>query len=98
MPVEIEKNGPVWTVIHNRPEARNAMDPEHAEALCEAMMEFDASDADIAVLTGAEGFFCAGWDLKYAASLSDPEKMEADFAALSFGPGSSPAPRGAPEP
>lgn len=95
MPVEIEKNGPVWTVIHNRPEARNAMDPEHAEALCEAMMEFDASDADIAVLTGAEGFFCAGWDLKYAASLSDPEKMEADFAALSFGPGSSPAPRGA---
>jgi len=29
----IEKNGPVWTIIHSRPEARNAMDPEHAKAL-----------------------------------------------------------------
>ena len=28
MAVRIEKDGPVWTVIHDRPEARNAMDPE----------------------------------------------------------------------
>jgi len=27
MAVRIEKEGPVWTVIHYRPEARNAMDP-----------------------------------------------------------------------
>ncbi|GIT47782.1 MAG: hypothetical protein Ct9H300mP13_5780 [Gammaproteobacteria bacterium] len=28
MAVRIEKSGAVWTVIHSRPEARNAMDPE----------------------------------------------------------------------
>lgn len=33
MPVRVEKNGAVWTVIHSRLEARNAMDVEHARAL-----------------------------------------------------------------
>jgi hypothetical protein len=33
MAVRIEKKGRVWTVIHSRPEARNAMDPESANAL-----------------------------------------------------------------
>jgi hypothetical protein len=28
MTVRIEKDGPVWTVTHSRPEARNAMDPK----------------------------------------------------------------------
>ena len=42
MVVRIEKDGPVWTVIHDRPEARNAMDPESADALTEAFLEFDA--------------------------------------------------------
>ena len=27
MTVRVEKDGAVWTVIHSRPEARNAMDP-----------------------------------------------------------------------
>ena len=31
MAVRIEKDGPVWTVIHDR--ARNAMDPESADAI-----------------------------------------------------------------
>ncbi len=44
MTVEIKKSGPVWTVIHNRPEARNAMDPESADALTRAFLEFDADD------------------------------------------------------
>ena len=42
MTVRIEKNGPVWTIIHDRPEARNAMDPESADALTGAFLEFDA--------------------------------------------------------
>src|SRR6202040_4269520 len=42
MTVKIETSGPVWTVIHNRPEARNAMDPESADALTRAFLEFDA--------------------------------------------------------
>jgi enoyl-CoA hydratase/carnithine racemase len=38
MTVRIEKDGPVWTVIHDRPQARNAMDPESADALTAAFL------------------------------------------------------------
>ena len=70
MTVRIEKNGPVWTVIHDRPEARNAMDPSSADALTRAFLEFDADDAArVAVLYGEGGAFCAGWDLKYVSTL-----------------------------
>ena len=70
MAVRIEKNGSVWTVIHDRPEARNAMDPMSADALTAAFLEFDADkNASVAVFYGAGGAFCAGWDLKYVSTL-----------------------------
>lgn len=70
MSVTIEKNGPVWTVIHDRPEARNAMDPDSADALTQAFLEFNSDpDAAVAVFYGKGGAFCAGWDLKYVSSL-----------------------------
>src|SRR3989454_5349799 len=74
MTVRIEKKGKVWTVIHSRPQARNAMDPESADALVEAFAAFDRdADAAVAVLWGEGGAFCAGWDLKYCGSLvEDP--------------------------
>jgi enoyl-CoA hydratase len=51
MTVRIEKDGSVWTVIHDRPEARNAMDPASADALTAAFLEFDADkSASVAVL------------------------------------------------
>jgi enoyl-CoA hydratase len=68
MTVRIEKEGKVWTVIHSRPEAKNAMDPASAEALVEAFQSFDRDPgAAVAVLWGEGGAFCAGFDLKYAA-------------------------------
>lgn len=74
MTVRIEKNGPVWTVIHSRFEARNAMDPTSARELFEAFIEFDNDpSAAVAVFWGEGGAFCAGWDLKQAASLSDDD-------------------------
>jgi len=70
MAVRIEKSGSVWTVIHSRSEARNAMDPESADALTEAFLEFDRDDsASVAVFWGEGGAFCAGWDLKYVSTL-----------------------------
>jgi enoyl-CoA hydratase len=70
MTVRIEKDGPVWTVIHDRPEARNAMDPASADALTAAFLEFDADrSASVAVFYGAGGAFCAGWDLKFVSTL-----------------------------
>lgn len=92
MTIEIEKNQLVWTIIHNRPEARNAMDPDSADGLVEAFEAFEKSDARVAVLWGAGGSFCAGWDLKYAASLSQDERAEINN--LDFPIGSAPAPRG----
>ena len=70
MSVRIEKDGAVWTIIHDRPQARNAMDPQSADALTRAFLEFDAAkDASVAVFWGAGGAFCSGWDLKYVSTL-----------------------------
>ena len=63
MTVEIAKTDDVWTIIHNRPEARNAMDPKSADDLVEAFNEFNKSDAKVGVFYGEGGAFCAGWDL-----------------------------------
>jgi enoyl-CoA hydratase len=72
MTVRVEKSGLVWTVIHSRPQARNAMDPESADALTRAFLEFDAdATARVAVLYGEGGAFCAGWDLKYVSALHE---------------------------
>jgi enoyl-CoA hydratase len=82
MTVRIEKRARVWTVIHSRPQARNAMDPESADALVDAFQRFDRDpDAAVAVLWGEGGSFCAGWDLKYGASLMrDPTPIhEIDY-------------------
>ena len=77
MAVRIEKRESVWTIIHSRPEARGAMDPDSAKALYDAFVDFDNDDsASVAVFWGEGGSFCAGWDLKYAASLSDESALE----------------------
>ena len=68
--VRVEKSGPVWTVIHSRPEERNAMDPASADALAAAFQSFDAHSATVvAVLWGEGRAFCAGWNLEYSTSL-----------------------------
>ncbi|WIM87522.1 crotonase/enoyl-CoA hydratase family protein [Candidatus Mycobacterium wuenschmannii] len=64
-PVRVERNGPVTTVIIDRPGARNAVNGPTAKALYEAFEEFDRDDsAAVAVLWGDHGTFCAGADLK----------------------------------
>ena len=78
MTVRIEKDGAVWTVIHSRAEARNAMDPDSADALTQAFLDFDADDkAAVAVFWGEGGAFCAGWDLKFVSTL-DPDRPLGD--------------------
>ena len=68
MSVRVERRGAVTIVTLDRPEARNAVDSAHAEALTSAFEEFDADAAQsVAVLHGAGGVFCAGADLKAVA-------------------------------
>jgi enoyl-CoA hydratase len=67
MGVAVERNGPVTTVILDRPEVRNAVDGPTAQALADAFRAFEADDgARVGVLWGAGGAFCAGADLRAA--------------------------------
>ena len=82
MTVRIEKKAKITTIIHSRAEQRNAMDPESADALVNAFLEFENDDeSNVAVLWGEGGAFCAGWDLKYGSSLMGEKRplLELDF-------------------
>jgi enoyl-CoA hydratase len=70
----VEKNGPVTTIIINRPRVRNALDIEAANLLAKAIKRFENDpDAKVAVLWGAGGSFCSGADLKELAVDPDYE-------------------------
>lgn len=65
MSIHTDRDGPVLTVTIDRPEARNAVDGPTAERLAAAFRAFEADDdVTVAILTGADGTFCAGADLK----------------------------------
>lgn len=68
--LRVERRGPVALLTLNRPDRRNALCPELADALIEAAARLGA-DADVraAVLTGAGDTFCAGADLASLKSL-----------------------------
>lgn len=72
--VLVEQRGAAQIITINRPFARNAVDPPTAAALKAAFLDGEASD-DIAVhiLTGANGHFCAGADLK---AVSEGQRYE----------------------
>lgn len=48
MSISVEKNGPIATVILNRPERRNAVDRATAQTLADAFREFEADDEALA--------------------------------------------------
>jgi enoyl-CoA hydratase/carnithine racemase len=76
--MRVERNGAVTTVVISRPEVRNAVDREHAQALADAFRAFDADPAaHAAVLFGEHGTFCAGADLKAMAE-GRGNRMEPD--------------------
>src|SRR6266542_5653050 len=75
--VRTEADGPVLIVTIDRPERRNAVDPATARELAGAFRAFDRDDAaSVAVLTGAGGHFCAGFDLGALAAGDAPTFSE----------------------
>src|SRR5215467_5061426 len=63
-----ERDGDIAIVTLNRPQMRNAVNAATARALADAFQKFDHNDElKVAVLTGAGGTFCAGFDLKELA-------------------------------
>lgn len=73
--VEVVSAEGVMTVTITRPEVRNAVDVETAAALAGAFRRFEAdATLSVAVLTGADGNFCAGFDLK-ALVADNPSRL-----------------------
>ena len=85
MTIRTERRGATTIVTIDRPESRNAVNPEMAEALFDAFAAFDADESQsVAILTGVPGAFCAGFDLKHAAGSVDEgwfaeHALEANF-------------------
>lgn len=66
--VLFETDATTAIVTINRPEVRNAVDGPTAAELAAAFRRFESDPAlRVAILTGAEGAFCAGADLKAVA-------------------------------
>jgi enoyl-CoA hydratase len=69
--VTTEVIGDIHVVTLDRPEVRNAVDGETAQALHAAFLAFeDDPAAKVAVFHGAHGHFCAGWDLQHGARMA----------------------------
>ena len=85
MSVRYEVDGRVATFTLDRPEQRNAVDPDLTRALGDAVAAFEADpEVWVGILTGAGPNFCAGADLKAmgagrAAQLSTDEGGFAGF-------------------
>ncbi|MGL4304581.1 MAG: crotonase/enoyl-CoA hydratase family protein [Mycobacteriaceae bacterium] len=68
----VEKRGHILIVTMNRPEARNALSGEMMAIMRDAWNQVDSDpDIRVAILTGSNGSFCAGADLK-AMTVSHP--------------------------
>jgi enoyl-CoA hydratase len=79
--VLVSTSGPVTVITINRPKVRNAVDRVTADALSQAFAAFDADPAAlVAVLTGADGTFCAGADLG-AIHTGGGNRVDVDMAA-----------------
>jgi enoyl-CoA hydratase len=75
--VSSERRGRVALITLERPERRNAVDRETAEALYAAVKAADEdAQTDVIVLQGRGGHFCAGADLKALASGAAPNRIE----------------------
>jgi enoyl-CoA hydratase len=75
----VSRAGPVITVMINRPERRNAVDHETALLLRKAFQDIEADEsAAAAVLCGAGGWFCAGYDLKSLTETGITHELEGE--------------------
>jgi len=82
MTVRIEKAGSVWTVIHDRPEARNAMSQTMLVELLDTLGGAEKSGVRVIVLRGSRGHFSAGADLKdMSAARATPIAHQSDPVA-----------------
>jgi enoyl-CoA hydratase len=81
MTVQQSTDDGICIITINRPDVRNAVDGPTAAALADAFRRFDEDNsATVAILTGADGTFCAGADLK-AILAGDGNRVDPDPSA-----------------
>lgn len=89
--VLVERSGAIAIVTLNRPQARNAVDADLARGLERAFAAIDADpDIAVAVLTGAQGYFSAGADLKGLLRGEQPITPEGGFGGITQRPPATP--------
>ena len=77
-----EENGVIVITI-NRPEAKNAMNKAAAEGIAAALDRLDGDDnLRVGILTGADGTFCSGMDLKGFLRAESPTIEGRGFGGL----------------
>jgi enoyl-CoA hydratase len=80
---DIERDGQVLLVTMNRPAARNALSTDMLVGLAEAWAYLSAEpELRVGILTGAEGHFCAGADLKAMGRPSEDERVRRRAAEI----------------
>lgn len=91
--VRSEKRGAITVVTLDRPLVRNAVDADTARRLYDAFVAFDEDpDARVGVFHGANGHFCAGWDLQHGARMAQQAGGAHALADLDFDPANPRAP------
>jgi enoyl-CoA hydratase len=84
--ITVETQGAVRIVTINRAHRRNAVDQATALALYNAFRDFDSDDTvSVAILTGADGYFCAGADLQ-ALAKGEPNRIQVEGELGPMGP------------
>ena len=85
--VSSQRIGATRLITLSRPDVRNAVDADTARALYAAFIEFEEdAEAKVAVVHGAHGHFCAGWDLKAGARMARDEGGPGVLTNLDFEP------------
>jgi len=75
--ITVQKEKHTTIILINRPEVKNAVDGQTAQALADAFRAFEKDkDSYVAILGGLGGTFCAGADLKALATDSGTNRTE----------------------
>jgi methylglutaconyl-CoA hydratase len=82
--LEIKEAGGIHTITLNRPQRRNALNPQMIAEVTHAIGEAGTCACGVVVLTGAGTAFCSGLDLENLKSLSSqrPEDQRAEAESM----------------
>lgn len=81
--VTVQQDGGALIITLDRPQARNAVNAELAQGVAQALDLLDADqDLTVGIITGANGTFCSGMDLKAFLQGESPLGADRGFAGI----------------